>query len=270
MVKKLYKHEFKAYLRVWIPVQIIVLTIALLARGIQFLESDNIAYDMINASSVLACTLAVGASCAFTFVFAVIRFYKNLFTAEGYLSFTLPVSPTTHILTKLFTAMAFQLATVAVAILALSVLTAGDVFYEVVKAVIYLVSHLPEKVQGHLPFYVIEVLGIMLISLATDFMLYYTCLAVGQLGKKNRILLAVGVFFGYYLVSQAFGTAVSTVFTVLATLPMFVDPLNEFIQTYIYELTHVGFCGSLLWSALLGTVYAFITRYILRHRLNLE
>ena len=41
MVKKLLKHEFLAYLRVWIPMQIILMAAALFGRILQFFESDS-------------------------------------------------------------------------------------------------------------------------------------------------------------------------------------------------------------------------------------
>ena len=266
MVKKLYKHEFEAYLRVWVPMQLVLLGIAILARLIQLFESETIAYNIINASSILAFTLATVVSGGLTAIFSIVRFYKNLFTGEGYLAFTLPVTPTQHILTKLFTALAFNVATVLTALLALSVVTAGDVFVEVLKAIGYLWNVFYRELGTHLTFYVIEIVVFMVVATLTGTLLYYGCIAVGQLFKKNRVLAAVGVYFGYYAVTQVLGTVVILIGSVTT---LFLD-LENFFLLHGKEAVHWMLCGFTVWYALLGVAYAFLIRYILTHKLNLE
>ena len=63
---------------------------------------------------------------AFPFVYSVIRFYRNLFTGEGYLSFTLPVTPANHLWVKVVTAVSFSLLSVLVAALSGVIITAGE------------------------------------------------------------------------------------------------------------------------------------------------
>ena len=91
MVKKLFKHEIKAYLRIMIPVYVCLLAVALLGRVIQFFEADTFIYSFVNGSSIFVYVVAIIACFGFSSVFSIVRFYKNLFTDEGYLTFTLPV-----------------------------------------------------------------------------------------------------------------------------------------------------------------------------------
>ena len=268
MVKKLYKHEIQAYLRVWIPMQIVLLGIALLGRLVQLFETDSAVYNTINISSVIAYILAAVASVGLVFVFSVVRFYKNLFTAEGYLSFTLPVTPTQHILVKLFTALMFYFATFLAVALSVCIITMGDVLCEVGKAVGYLWRLLGKEVGVHMGFYIAEVAVLFVVLLMTTLLLYYGCLSVGQLSSKNRVLMAVVAYFVYYLITQVFGTFVIVIgFVVPETWITF------FENWYMYntkEAFHWIFCGLIVWEGLLGTVYAFVTRHILCRRLNLE
>ncbi len=268
MVKKLYKHEIQAYLRVWIPMQIVLLGIALLGRLVQLFEADSAVYNIINISSIIAYVLAVVVAIGLTFVFSVVRFYKNLFTAEGYLSFTLPVTPTQHILTKLFTAMLFYAATIVTVLLSVCVITMGDVLGEVGKAIAYLWRVLGEELGTHMAFYIVELTVLLAVLLMTTLLLYYGCMAVGQLSNKNRVLMAVVAYFVYYLITQVFGTIVIVIgFVVPETWIAF------FENWWIYntkEAFHWIFCGFIVWEGLLGTVFAFVTRHILRRRLNLE
>ncbi len=268
MVKKLYKHEIEAYLRVWIPMQIVLLGMALLGRLIQLFEADSAVYTIINISSIIAYVVAVVVAIGLTFVFSVVRFYKNLFTAEGYLSFTLPVTPTQHILTKLFTAMLFYAATAVTVLLSVCIITMGDVLCEVGKAIGYLWRVLVDEVGAHLAFYVAELTVLLAVLLMTTLLLYYACMSVGQLSNKNRVLMAVAAFFVYYLITQVFGTVVIVIgFVVPESWLLFFE--NWFI-CYTKEAFHWIFCGFIVWEGLLGTAYAFLTRHILRRRLNLE
>ncbi len=266
MVKKLYKHEAEAYLRVWVPMQLILLGVALLARLIQLFESNTTAYDIINGSSIFAFVLALLVSVGMTFVFSIVRFYKNLFTGEGYLTFTLPVTPTQHILVKLFTAVAFQVATVAVALLATSVITAGDVFTEIMKAIAYLWKMVHRELGTHLPFYVAEAAVLLVIAVFHGLLLFYGCMAIGQLTNKNRVLLAVGVYFGYYFATQILGT----VFLSIGANTELFSVIEDFFIYHAKEAVHWALCGVTVWYAALGVVYAFIARHILQHKLNLE
>ncbi len=266
MVKKLYKHEFEAYLRVWVPTQLVFLGIALLARLIQLFESETTVYNIINGSSIFAFVLALLVSVGLTFVFSIVRFYKNLFTGEGYLTFTLPVTPTQHILVKLFTAVAFQAATVVVALIATSVITAGDVFVEIMKAIAYLWKLVYRELGAHLPFYVAEFSVLLIISIFHSLLLFYGCLAVGQLTNKNRVLLAVGVYFGYYFATQILGT----VLLVVGSATGIFGVIEDFFLYQAREAVHWALCGSTVWYAALGVAYAFIIRHILKHKLNLE
>lgn len=266
MVKKLYKHEFEAYLRVWVPTQLVFLGIALLARLIQLFESETTVYNIINGSSIFAFVLALLVSVGLTFVFSIVRFYKNLFTGEGYLTFTLPVTPTQHILTKLFTAVAFQVATVLVALIGVSVITAGDVCVEVLKAIAYLWKLLYRELGVHLPFYTVEAVIFLIVATFNGLLLFYGCLAVGQLTNKNRVLLAVGVYFGYYFATQIFGTVLLS----LGYATSLIGEIETFFLYHTREAIHWALCGSTVWYAALSVVYAFIIRHILQHKLNLE
>ena len=51
-------------------------------------------------------------------------------------------------------------------------------------------------------FYIIEVLLLILVAIICGYLLIYACISIGQLARKNKILAAVGVYFGYSVVLQ--------------------------------------------------------------------
>ncbi|MBQ8338505.1 MAG: hypothetical protein IJY33_05105, partial [Oscillospiraceae bacterium] len=189
MVKKLFKYEFAAYLKTLIPFNIVLLSVALFTRLVQFFETDiaelSFIYDIIITLSVMTYIATIVACFAAVFVMAVIRFYKNLYTAEGYLSFTLPVTPAQHIFVKLTTAVALMGITLVTTIVSFAIATAGELGIEILKAAGYLFKKLVELAGINVWFYALEIFVMLVISSCVSILFYYTCISIGQLFKKN-------------------------------------------------------------------------------------
>lgn len=269
MVKKLFKHEIISYLRIWLPTQAILLGIALLGRIIQLFESNTTAYDIVSGSSIFTYVIAIIAAVGLTVALGIIRFYKNLFTGEGYLTFTLPVTPSQHIIVKAVTAALFLISTIIVVLLSVCIMTAGDVLSEIIKAASYLLDLLKPAIGIHLPLYVIELIILLIIAFHAEFLYYYTCISIGQLFRKNRILAAVGVYFGFYIISQIIGTIFIVITSVWAVnLPM--DKIAAFVEAHIIGLIHGAFGVMILFTLIFALIYFVVIKTIIKRRLNLE
>lgn len=269
MVKKLLKHEFLAWLRIMPVLYGIQLTVAALNRGIQLFESESIYYSIISVSAMVMYVVVLLVGFATPTVFGVTRFYKNLFSGEGYLTFTLPVTTDAHLWVKVLTAVCFSVASVLVALLSGMIVTAGEVFREVCKAIAYLVGLIPQEAAGHIAFYCVELVLCMLAAAFGSYLMYDTCICVGQLFRKNRILAAVGVYFGFYVISQILSTVMSVVFMTLE-LSGALEQIYTLIEQNLYETVHIVLCGSLVLCVVMGLVYYLVCRTIIRKKLNLE
>lgn len=273
MVKKLFKHEIKAYLRIMIPVYICLLAVALLGRVIQFFEADTIIYSFVNGSSIFVYVVAILVCFGFSSVFSIVRFYKNLFTGEGYLTFTLPVTPTQHLWVKLLTSLLFGFFSFIVTMVSIMVITAGDVLGEIAKATAYLLGKVVERLtlEGwfHGLAYFLEGIILLFLTSCSGILLYYACIAIGQLSKKNRVLCAVGVYFGYYFITQIIGTVLGVAFTYMATTPV-MDRIAEFISAHPIAFIHIILCAAIIFAAAISFVFFYITRRIMTKKLNLE
>lgn len=265
MVKKLFKHEFAAYWRVLIPVWIALMGVSVLGRLVQFLESDSTIYGIVSGSSMLFYVIAIIAAIAFPFVFAIIRFYRNLFTGEGYLTFTLPVTPAQHIWVKVLTASALQAISLVVVLLSAAVMMAGELLIEVWKAGVYILGIIYDHMGNHLIWLAIEMMVALLVVMVYATLYYDTCITIGQLFRKNRVLAAVGVFFGFYVIEQIIGTCAIIVAAFINW-----DSLMVFISENIYLCAHLGMWLCILLYAVLGLVFYVVTHHIISKRLNLE
>ncbi len=269
MVKKLFKHEFLSYARVMGIVYAILLTMATANRIIQIFEADTIAYQIISVFSGITYGVAIAAAFGFSFVLGIVRFYRNLFTGEGYLSFTLPVTPRQHISVKVITAVSMNILTLIVVLLSLCIVTAGEMLKEIFIAAEYLLGKLYELVGSHMITVSLEFTLWMLVASFSGVLLYYTFIAIGQLFKKNRILMAVGAYFAYYVLTQVFSTVLSIVFTVLGETGA-LDSVGIWIVENPAATIHIGMWSGIVLTSLFAALEFFIVRKIITKKLNLE
>lgn len=269
MVKKLFKHEFLAYARVMTVVYAILLVVATASRMIQIYEDDSIAYSIVSTISYITYGVSIFAVLGFGFVFAITRFYKNMFTFEGYLSFTLPVTSAQHIWVKSVTALCFGCMTLIAVFLSGCIITAGEVLVEIFKALGYIWGKVFEVAKYHAVLVAIEVVILLLVFTFTSYLLSYMFISIGQLFKKNRILAAVGAYFVYYIITQI----ISSIFLIVVSefVPSSVlVKLSEFIELHPYASIHTGIWGMSLLAGLLASICFLVVRAITTKKLNLE
>lgn len=269
MVGKLYKHEFKAWLRVVSIVYGITLAVAAVFRIVQFFESDTVYYNVIFASGLTMYIIALLVAIASPVVFGVVRFYRNLFTGEGYLTFTLPATPTNHLVVKVTTAVVFSILSVLVCVGSVMLVTAGDIFAEVCKAVNYLIRLIPAELSGHLAGYCIEFILLLLVAFFVEHLLLDTCVCVGQLFRKNRVLAAVGVYFGIYVITQVISTTIGIGMVVLEESGA-LESIYLWIAQNPFTAVHIALCTLAVLYAMLALVYYLVCHWIIRKKLNLE
>ncbi len=269
MVKKLFKHEFLAWLRVLPIIYITVLTVAAGHRIIQIFESESVYYGIVSGAGIFMYVVGLLVCLAAPTVFGIVRFYKNFFTGEGYLTFTLPVTPASHLWVKSLTALTFCIASVLICLLSVVIITAGEVFTEICLAAVYILKAIPENIMTDLVFYAIEFAALMLLAFLSSHLFYSNCICLGQLFRKNRVLAAVGVYFAYYLLSQAFSTVMMVVFMVLGESGA-LDSVMEYVGNHLSETGHIVLCGTIGITALLTLAYYGICHWVIRRKLNLE
>ncbi len=277
MVKKLFKHEFAYYLRSMLPIYAILFAVAAVSRFIQLFEADNTLYNTLNIISILTYVAGIIAVIVMSYIFTVTRYYRNLFTSEGYLSFTLPVTPTEHIFVKLTTAVTIHIASLVVIFVSACIIMLGDVLTEVFKAFSYIIGLIPERLalmfkettaaewQLNIPVFVIEFVLLILAMYLYQMLLFYGCITVGQMSHKNRVIAAVGAYFAYYLATQAIGTALVII---AQFLPW--ETFSEIFFAAPIGCVHALTIAYIVLNLLIATALFFVSRFIIRRKLNLE
>lgn len=269
MVKKLFKHEFLAWSRI-VPLFFLIAPVAALVfRLLELVETDFIIFDLIRGMTLFSSVIGVIVCIGAPVVFGITRFYKNLFTGEGYLTFTLPVKTSDQLLVKIVTAGTFSVCAVIVALFTLLIFLAGEPLETFIFDLRTFLSSLPSEVSMHFGIYILEALIILIVGLFTSHLQYYSCICLGQLSRKNRILSAVAAYFLYYVITQVLSTLSSLAMLLLAETAL-VDAVFQFMDAHPFATIHLSMLFALLICIVFSGIFYLICHHVIHKKLNLE
>ncbi len=281
MFGKCLKHEFRATARQLCPLFIAMVAVAMLAGIFLGLgdrlpkNEDSVALatlsGFLSGLLIFALIALMIAVAVVAFVMIIRRFYTSFFTDEGYLTFTLPVTPNTHIFTKLFTAYVWQVAAtvlcfVCIFIMAFFAVLVGGVSFEDSETVVVETSSFFDQIFGALgveagPGFLPAAIALFVVNVvvalaASILMLYLAISAACMLAKKHRVIIGIVC---YYVINMVF------------------SGISQTMQSVIV-LTSSDVYGSLLISLGISSVICVIeailcflgTKWILTRKLNLD
>jgi len=285
MLGKLIKHDFRALSRTLFPLQIGILAGGLLATLLTVLTirlgensvstGANIALRMITATTSVLIGVAIAASAFVTLLLICIHFYRSFLCDEGYLTFTLPVSTSNLLWSKLLTGVFWMLinaAVICVTILLFAVFgttSAGIINQGVLDSIKRLFTvFIPQAAQYvSIPLMIAEFVAVGLLAIASQLLeLYFAIIVGGQIAKKHRILAAIGM---YLLINMGVGIISSVFISVVA----FGEGLREIALDTAQEISmfSVSVFG---WNAVLYVglcaLFFLVSRSILKKNLNLQ
>lgn len=271
MLKKLFVHEWKDSWRLVGIMNLIV--VALSVIGTFFLNNDT--WNAIDKNEFVAVTVVVymmffvasiaALSMVVTFYFY-IRFYRNMYTDQGYLMHTLPVTPHQLIWSKTFVAGIWMIISMIVMLTSIfglvfaAIPTEGrsDFWMELRDA--FTLMEFDGKVVAVVILYILLIIVSQLMSIFMG----YASISIGQTFKKQKVLGAIGVYIGIYMLIQTVSSYLSVFMTMAIdpySTPGGMDEMN-FMITFLLIL--------FLVMAALAAGFYFVTYYIMRNKLNLE
>ncbi|WP_195198970.1 hypothetical protein [Faecalispora jeddahensis] len=266
MLGRLLKYEIKSTARIYLPLYLLLFLMAVINKVFISINSGSIdsgKFGIPIAISMTAYVTIVAAIIVITLVMTIQRFYKNLLQDEGYLMFTLPVSVDANILSKLLAAVLWNIASLVISFFSVLVLAldrdAMTAIVEGWRAIQAFLATQNAMVYGIL----FQSILLLLLSLAVGILNLYVAMAIGQLLTKHRVAGALGAFFLIGLVEQI----IATVFINTAANSGWFD-FFEAMQPV--ELTNWVLTALNIGLVVLGAIYYFATKYILKNKLNLE
>ncbi len=269
MVKKLFKYEFIYYFRTLWYFLPVVPVFGIMVRIFRLFDPDSPFTELAVGGSGMLCYIGSMAVLITTGILGIIRFYTNMYSAEGYLSFTLPVTATQHILVKLVTLAVFEILALLSVLIGVCIAISGDLLLEILYGIGVIGGIMSLIPTPHLVLYILEAILLTLIVAVSSPLLYYACISIGQTAKKNRILLAVIVYFVYYMITQVITTVVMLIVTVFGAFGI-MEGVVIWVARHPFTFAHIVLILSALISAALGLVYFLVTKYMMTKKLNLE
>lgn len=280
MLAKLLKYEMKASARTLIPLYIGMIAVAAVtAVQLMLLATDGSqnfralvmmgAYQKANTISAICFLLQFAFCVALTVMTGIIvvqRFNKNLIGDEGYLMFTLPVSHSQLILSKLLAALLWMVIDLVVmglagiiTVLPLIVMMGEEV--DLMNEFQYMWNY---WISGQVP-----VLGMvtvnMLAGMVATVLMVYTAIMIGQMEQFNqhRVAAAVIAFFGLNWVFDAIAAFLGRSGSLMMNMVLGFGPgMSDGNFMHLLGI-------SLLWNILQIAVCFLGTRYLMQKKLNL-
>lgn len=275
MLKKLFKEEWKRFFLAPTVTLIILAVLTLTVMG-TFMTSFwdqgyNIFVEILAGFSILAYILSLAAFSFCITLCTAVRFYKNFFTDEGYLMFTLPVKTSDLLFSKLLVAVLWRfisvmfmwLSILGIATVAVSHLSDTGIvqfFREFTDIFQDLLSLGGLTIPLPVLFLWIALFGIC--EQIFSILFIYTCICIGQLWSKHKI---GGAIISYFVLRFVF-----RLFRQLFTLP-----LSDMFSIYRMEDISAGAwlafmpVSLLVMGALCLGLYC-ICNYIMTKKLNLD
>lgn len=266
MLKKLYKHEFYSLFRSMLPIYAALFGFSVLSRLIYLIKTENNIIDTFKNLAVIGYVLTIVAVFVVGIVIVVTRFYRNLLSSEGYLTFSLPFTATQHIVCKLICGAVTVVIDFVLVLFSLAVLGIGtEAEKDLIKALPLLFKAFFNYGEWpQLTLLIAEIAVLAIIALLESLLMFYAAIAIGQ-QFKNRVGASVIAYICLYAASQIISLIFMSFMFALGSADAFDNYMNSGITAVSLFLLF-----PLIFSALLGTVYFLITRYFLSNKLNLE
>ncbi len=255
---KLLKHELLAILRILGFIAAAAVVFAVIGRilfAVEFSGSGGMLQDVLATLFVTFYMFAIIALVFAAWGIGVSRFYKTLFTGEGYMTLSLPVSPTGIIWAKLLSSV---IATFLASIV--SILTATIFFIGMDAEVIGLIGEgigdLLLLMQSSFltePLLSFEAILLFIFSVPASLLAVYACISAGQLFTTHRRLMTFLFIVGGYMLLQMFSLFCLT--PIYAAAASVSGHLTMWIMIVLIAAADVG-------------CFLFI-RYILKNKVNL-
>ena len=175
-------------------------------------------------------------------ILAYMRFYKNLFTDEGYLTFTLPVRRSTLLLSKLVNALIFDAMYAVLMILGAFIVLLIAPPTPVLPDM-FRVLAMTWQLGAWNVLYILEWIVLFVLLDLFSNLLLYLCVTVGALiVKKAKLVVGLVLYYGVY-------TVLSTVLQVLTSIVL---PLSAGeLVTLIDGLSQTALLGAIALVLLL-------------------
>lgn len=260
MLRKLMKYEFMATGRIFLPLFAALLVISIVNRLFQNLDLRAPAIIGVVLSVILIAGILVLA-----LILTLQRFRNNLLSSEGYLMMTLPVRTDGLILSKLFVASIWNVASGIVVTIAILIMAASGIsLSDMVRSIREFFASITMP-SSQIVLYAVEGLILGVLAIFSSVLLLYACMSLSMLVNRRRGLFTFGAFI-------VLTTVVQILVAILVSIGAGIKIYDSFgiSSMSIFGQSQLIILAVIVVEAAMCAAYYFITRYMLKSRLNLQ
>ncbi len=263
MLGKLFKHEMQETAKLLLPLCLIVIAATLL--GAVFIQTglfENPHLTTIAAIYMILYVFSIFALFILSAIYLMIRFYKTMYSSQGYLTHTLPVSSFAVLNTKILSALIWLISVSAICILSVMTLVFNAAGYPDSASINNIIDGI--STVFNLPFAAAACLIVVavLIFYLSAILMIYTCFSIGQLFGQYRIPAAIVAYVVLYIIQQ-----------IVSLVSLFIFGITVFDNVNI-EQSDIFYRHIMLLlvteAAVFSAAYYSICQYITKKKLNLE
>ena len=292
MLGKLIKHDFKSLSRMLLPTLLVIFCVTVLGTlGLNFMVrntfntntvGDGPLAAILNIISGIVFAFAIlGICAAFIFVAVVIfyRFYKSCIDNEAYLTFTLPVSASNILWSKLITAVIWLLIGTLVGLLCLFIfLTFGTadkglINYEIVHA--FRDAFTSKYLTGSVVWFIVEMVFYALItSVAAVLQIFLALIIGGAVAQKHKLLAGIGFYFAINMIMGIISSIIQFIFVdnmdaIVISSSNDIAGMEAF-NAVISRMAQYFVLPGMIINLLMCVAFFLLTNYFMKNKLNLS
>lgn len=265
MLGKLLKYEIKATYKIFLILSGIMILLAGINR--LFMEMgffQRAGLNVLSGVVSILYILMIFATSIVIFVLIAQRYYKNLFKDEGYLSLTLPVKASTHVLAKCIVAFIWNAISYLSAIISFFIIIVNEDTIKMINQLFIELRESNEYLGNQVGLLIFEFVISLILSFTVSALMIYFSISVGQLFNKNRIGMAFVTYFIAYII-QLIVTLISLSKAGFSLEGSSLEPLKS-----LEHFAQVMLPVLILVALVFGVLYFLGSAYILKRRLNLQ
>lgn len=233
----------------------------------------NVAVDMLDIMSIFAIMffimLLVGVVYA-AYIYLIVRFYRTMYTDEGYLLHTLPVSKHQILISKILVSSVWMylvnlamFLSVAIFILSLiNVFTPENIWLALPKYFsnfAELMSELEYDLGLDMFGWILSVIAISILGVPSSIIIFFGAISIGQLFSKHRVLMAILSYVVIMIVSSVINMIFQVINMVASLAPLYQSGSG-------FSVYMLGNLNAQLVTNLLLAVGCYIASYYITSR----
>lgn len=262
MLGKVLKYDLKSMGKSLFPLYAGLIVLALVLKVISFIADSVSAFGFIyNIMFVFFMVLVIG-GLFYTFLVAIMRYYKNLYSDEGYLTHTLPVGANSLLFSKVVSSFVYIVLSVIISFISIIIVVGYNDVVSVLREGLEFFSLCFDMSVFSIAMWAIFFL---LISYICYVLMVYAGISLGNMHSKNKIVFSVIYTVVIYYITQILGVILIGIMFLIN--PDIMSQLDQAIPDKQYFIWIMG-CGMGLNLVLLFACY-FICYNRLKH-LNLS